>query len=302
MRKVYNVDVLLREYESATVAGPGELITLQGIDGLDGYNPSNPVTDADGSLVYVRVEPRDVDLTSVATPFRPLNNDRWVVDVALPALPLEDPCITVVDETFVVGGVRVTARTDGSAVWRQSFLRGKSLSDLTPFAESPEYMKDVRLIEYDDGKIGIFTRPWGTPSDRAQIAYTEIDRIDDLTSDVMEDAPRLETQPINGQWWGANAVYNLGSGQVGVLGHIAKISELARHYYAVTFVFDRGRREIVRGPRIIAARSSFPKGPARAPDLEDVVFPSWLDRNAGLLYCGLSDTRIGVVALDDPFE
>jgi hypothetical protein len=279
----------------------GSLVTLWGIDGLDGYNPSNPVRDAGGPVVYVRVEPREVEFTAQSTPFRPDGIDQWTIDPSLPVLHLEDPAVTMVDSRFVLGGISVEQRADGGAVWRQRFLQGRSLQELHEFAEGPDFMKDVRLIEYDDGIIGVFTRPWGPETDRAQIGYTEIARLEDLTAETLAAAPRLETQPIQGQWWGANTLYDLGGGCVGVLGHMARLSPQGRHYHAITFVFDRHRREIVRGPRVIATRSSFPQGPARAPDLEDVVFPSWIDRDRGLLYCGLSDARIGVVPIEDPF-
>ena len=55
------------------------------------------------------------------------------------------------------------------------------------------------------------------------------------------------------------------------------------------------------GPEIIAERSCFPEYPARRDDLVDVIFPSWLDRDQGVLIAGLSDAAIGVVAVGDPF-
>jgi hypothetical protein len=203
---------------------------------------------------------------------------------------------------LVVGGVRIVSTLHDEVVWETMFLRGPSLLELQEFAVSPQCMKDVRLVELHDGRIGVFTRPWGTERDRALIGYTEIERLDDLTTSVMEEASRLGRQPVAGQWWGANAVYDLGDGTIGVLGHMARWKDGVRHYYAVAFVFDRQQREIVRGPHIIADRSCFPSYPARAADLEDVIFPAWIDRENNLLYCGLSDTAIGVMSLQDPFS
>ena len=96
-------------------------------------------------------------------------------------------------------------------------------------------------------------------------------------------------------------MYRLDEDHLGVLGHIAKFEGAIRHYYPISFVFDRRRRHIVREPRIIADRSCFPPYEAKRVDLEDVIFPAWVDRERGLLCGGLSDTAVGVVAIGDPF-
>jgi hypothetical protein len=150
--------------------------------------------------------------------------------------------------------------------------------------------------------VGIITRPWGDPTSSRHIGYTEVPTLDDLSPSLMEEARLLDKQPIDGQWWGANAVYDLRDGKLGVLAHIATWAEGHRHYYPITFVFDRRRWEIVQGPRIIADRSCFPAYDARQPDLEDVIFPGWIDRQQGLFYGGLSDTVIGVLRIEDPFR
>jgi hypothetical protein len=266
---------------------------------MDGYNPSAPIANGHRPRVLVRAEPRHTDYATWSIPFCQRSVDAWEIDENLPMLRLEDPFCAVVHGTLVVGGVRIVSRLRNSPLWETVFMRGDSLATLEEFGHSPAYMKDVRLVGLEDGRIGVFTRPWGGAT--RYIGYTEIDDLDQLTSAVLANARLLETQPVVGQWWGANAVYNLGGGTLGVLAHIARWVEGNRHYYPITFVLDRLRFSIVRGPEIIAERSCFPEHDAKQPDLRDVIFPAWIDWERRLLFGGLSDTTIGVVPVSDPF-
>lgn len=301
MRRIYDVDVLLEQYHSSLKPGPGRLVTLVGLDGRDGYNPSNPVPDGAHPYTYVRVEPRQDEFDSWSVPFRQRSVDRWERDEHLPRLRLQDPFVAVVDGTLVVGGVRIVDQSPLHVIWETVFYRGSGLETLSEFARSPLLMKDVRLIDVEPGIIGVFTRPLGGKAGRGQIGYTEIPNLDALTTAVMAEAEMIESQPIPEQWWGANAVYRLDGDKLGVLGHIAKFEGESRHYFPIAFVFDRRERRIVREPRIIADRSCFPAYGAKRPDLEDVIFPAWVDLGQGLLCGGLSDVAIGIVAIEDPF-
>jgi hypothetical protein len=301
VRKVYDVDTMLERYHASPKPGPGTLVTLVGLTNRDGYNPSNPVPDGAHPFTYVRVEPREDEFDSWSVPFRQLAVDRWELDEKLPPLRLQDPFVAVIDGTLMVGGVRIVDRSPERVLWETVFMRGASLDALSEFARSPLLMKDVRLIEVEEGIIGIFTRPLGGSAGRGQIGYTEISSLDELTTVVMAEADMLHMQPIPEQWWGANAVYRLDRNTLGVLGHIAKFEGDTRHYYPIAFVFDRLRRRIVRGPEIIADRSCFPPHRAKRADLENVIFPAWLDQPRGVLCGGLSDAAIGVVNIEDPF-
>jgi hypothetical protein len=297
--RVYDIGDLLQRFRSGPRMGSGRLVTLTGIDGLDGYNPSAPVANGLCPHVLVRAEPRHTDYATWSIPFRACSADAWEIDEDVPALRLEDPFSAMIHGTLVVGGVRIVSRLRDRPLWETVFMRGTSLANLEEFARSPAYMKDVRLVGLEDGRIGIFTRPWGGAT--RFIGYTEIDHLDELTSDVLANARLLETQPVEGQWWGANAVYNLGGGKLGVLGHIARWVDGHRHYYPITFVFDRLRFSIVQDPAIIAERSCFPDHAAKQPDLHDVIFPAWIDWERRLLFGGLSDTTIGAIPIGEPF-
>jgi hypothetical protein len=288
-------------YRSRPKPGPGTLVRLVGLHDRDGYNPSNPIPDGAHPYSYVRVEPRADELDSWSIPFRQRVPDEWEIDESLPKLRVQDPSVAVIKNELVVSGVRITDHTPNHATWETVFFRGSSPATLNEFAVSPPHMKDVRLIELQSGRVGIFTRPMGNVAGRGCVGYTEIDSIDELTTEVMARAEYLESQPIESQWWGVNAVFRLGSGLLGVLAHIAKFDGSSRHYYPVVFVFDPGRRTFVRDPEIIADRSCFPASGMKRPDLEDVVFPTWIDRERGLFFGGISDTRIGVLPLPDPF-
>lgn len=301
MRRIYDVNEMLRDYLSRPAPEHGELIQLHGVDGQDGYNPSMPVTGDHQAFTYVRVEPRDLPLSSWSVPFYAIGTNEWHIDNDLPMWRIEDPFTARIGGVLVVGGVRILAKRGSRVMWETIFLRGESAENLTEFARSPLYMKDVRLVELEDGRIGVFTRPFSTEHISRPVGYTEIDKLDDLCMEVMENAPLLDAQPVEAQWWGVNAVYPLAGGKLGVLAHIATWNDINRYYYPIVFVFDRETREIVDGPRIIADRSCFPAYDARQPDLKDVVFPGWIDRERGYFYAGLSDAAIGVMPLADPF-
>jgi hypothetical protein len=299
VRRIYDIDEMLGKYKRGPRPGQGKLVALSGLDGLDGYNPSPPVANGSSPYVFVRMEPRNVEYDTWSVPFRQTSIDAWEAADDVPMFRIQDPFCAVVQGTLVVGGVRIVSRLGNAPLWETVFMRGSSLSDLAEFARSPAYMKDVRLLELEDGRVGIFTRPWGSAT--RFIGYTEIDALDQLTTAVLAEARLLESQPVEGQWWGANAVYNLGAGKLGVLAHIARWEGGNRHYYPIVFVFDRLSFSVVDGPKIIAERACFPAHDAKQPDLENVIFPAFIDRDRGLFFGGLSDTAIGVMPLEDPF-
>lgn len=298
---VYDLDDLLARFRSGPKRERGTIVTLRGRDGLDGYNPSAPIYDGTSTYTLVRLEPRTCGFASWSVPFRHVSLTEWERAADLPMLRLEDPFVTVIHGELVVGGVRIVARLGNDCIWETVFFRGNSLMDLEEFATSPLAMKDVRLVELDCGRVGVFTRPWGNDENSRHIGYLELHSLDELNRVALARAPLLPVQPIRGQWWGANAVYSLPDGKLGVLAHMATCRGDDRHYYAVAYVFDRLRHQVVEGPEILAERSDFPVYESRAPYLHDVVFPAWLDRKRGLLYCGLSDAAIGVLPIEDPF-
>ena len=126
-----------------------------------------------------------------------------------------------------------------------------------------------------------------------------------MTHEVIDEAPLLEGLCAADEWVGANEAHLLANGKVGVLGHVANFSEDGqRHYYAMSFVLDVETGETTSAD-VIAQRADFPDGPAKRPDLVDVLFSGGMVRlgeGRARMYVGLSDAQAGSVELPDPFS
>ena len=177
--------------------------------------------------------------------------------------------------------------------YRTVFYAGPTVETMTKVGQSREKMKGVRLIEYEDGRIGVFTRPV-----REVMGYTEIDSLSELTPHLTANAPEIGPRSEHGSW-GPNALYPLGGDRVGVLGHIV-IDDTRYHYMAAVWEFDRRSRAFSL-PRIIADRKQFPPGVYRRPFL-NVFYACFLDLERGLLYGGLGDVQMGVIPVPYPFR
>jgi hypothetical protein len=166
-------------------------------------------------------------------------------------------------------------------------------------------MKDLRLVELEDGSIGIFTRPQGEKGGRGKIGFTCIASLDHLTIEVNENTPLLSEQFTETEWGGVNEAQLLSNGLIGLLGHIACFDEQGdRHYYPMVFSLNPKTGEY-SGIELIARRSCFLPGPAKRTDLVDVVFSGGLIRNkdqtSADLYAGISDTEAHRITIPDPF-
>jgi hypothetical protein len=165
-------------------------------------------------------------------------------------------------------------------------------------------MKDIRLVELENGRIGVFTRPMMVEGARALIGYTEIGALEELTEENISAAKLLRHQFLPEEWGGANEAHLLPNGIIGVLGHIARMEDNnIRHYYPMVFAYhsvDHRYTPI----KLIATRSMFPEGPAKRPDLVDVIFSGGLVRHkdgTASLYTGVSDAESHVIEIPDPF-
>ena len=207
---------------------------------------------------------------------------------------------------LVFGGVRIHQVDGGRLGWRTVFFRGSNIFHLEGFFVGPDGMKDIRLCDLQDGRIGVFTRPQGTKGGRGTIGYTEILCLEDLTVGVLDAAPLIENMFDPADWGGVNETHLLPDGEIGVLAHAAFYESdddrQARHYLATAFTFNP-RNRTFRNHRVIASRDQFPDGPAKRRDLKDVIFSSGLVRaGAGTrLYAGLSDVEAHWIAIPDPF-
>ena len=166
-------------------------------------------------------------------------------------------------------------------------------------------MKDIRLIELQDGKIGLFTRPQGIIGGKGKIGFTIINSLEDINETVISSAPLIPNQfDNNNSWGGVNAAYLLNNETIGVLGHYAYENKHGKHYSAITFTVNLKKGD-VSTMKTIARRSDFPPGTSKTKQLWDIVFPGGLIKNAdgsATLYAGLSDKESGLLIIDYPWN
>ena len=280
-----------------------------GVDGYDVYNITAPF-ECDGKQVIAgRVEKRDSEYSKVM--FFELNNSLCTLINGAKIFELQDPSISIICNEIVLSGVEVFEHPIllGSLWWRTVFFRGKDINSLKRFAEGPNGMKDIRLIDLDD-KVGIFSRPQhpegkiDSLGGRGIIGYAEIDSLNDLNSGTINNAAFLEKQLFPEQWLGANEIHILKNGLLGILGHVAMYdTNRDRHYYPAVFAFDLGTKTYST-LRIIADRFMFKEGVCKKPDLNDVVFSGGIRRlgdGRAVLYVGTGDVESQCVKIEDPF-
>ena len=281
-----------------------EKIVFSGIGEHDVYNITAPFEDEGELVIAGRVESRDSEHSHVY--FFVERNGRWVPREGAPVLELQDPFYTKIGGELVLGGVQIFPHPtiEGALGWRTVLYKGASIASLKEFAKGPDGMKDLRLVELRDGSIGVLTRPQGDKGGRGKIGWERISSLNELTIDVINEAPLLEGQFVDEEWGGGNQPHLLANGLVGVLGHIASFdSEGNRHYYPMVFALDPETGEI-SDIELIAARTHFLPGPAKRPDLIDVVFSGGLVRKvdgSADFYAGISDAEAQKITIIDPF-
>ncbi len=296
-----NLDSLLQAHR----AHPGILFTKRlhflGVPGNDVYNISRAFTWQGKEYIAGRVEPHDSEISSVRF-FKRVGIDLYE---ALPtALPhLQDPCVAFIDGFLLVGGTEIYPNEKGEIhQWRTVYYQGKSLDDLKPIIYAPMQMKDVRLVKC--GGYYVMSRPQGGTAKWGKIGFTTSPDLKGITAELIENAPIIHDLFDDVHWGGANQILCLKNGWIGVLGHVARMSEgQVRHYYGMTFALNPKTLEHTK-MKIICERADFAPGAAKRPDLADVVFVGGLvrhDDKTATLYAGLSDAEAHYAELEDPF-
>jgi len=297
--------VLLKQFTSANNPARGRKLIFSGVGTRDVYNISAPFTDNGELVIAGRVESRDLESSEVM--FFVERKGEWVPRNGAPTFSLQDPFFTIIGDELVFGGVEVYFDGDDPhyvTSWCTVFYRGHCINDLEPFAKGPLTMKDIRLVELANGRIGVFTRPMMIEGARALIGYAEIGALEELTEDAINGAFLLQNQFLPDEWGGANEAHLLAGGLIGVLGHIAYMEQNnIRHYYPMVFAYNPKDHRYTP-IKLIATRSMFPDGPAKRPDLEDVIFSGGIVRHkdgTATLYTGVSDAEAHVIEIPDPF-
>lgn len=298
---------LLREYQqSKTTVRSSEKLTFIGVGDKDVYNITAPFEDEGEPVIAGRVESRDSEYSEII--FFVERNGTWIPREGAPVFALQDPFHTEIAGELVFGGVQIYPHPNLTKEhifsWRTVFYKGNTIAELKPFFTGPCGMKDLRLVELIDGNIGVFTRPQGEKGGRGKIGFTRISSLNDLTLEVIDEAPLLEGQFIDEDWGGGNEIHLLNNGLLGILGHFACYdTKLNRHYYSMVFVLDPETCEF-SDIRLIAVRDEFLPGVSKRPDLKDIVFSGGLVRNSdgtANLYVGLSDAEAHHMTMADPF-
>lgn len=280
-----------------------EKLPFAGVGHRDVYNISAPFDLNGRQVIAGRVESREVEHSDII--FFAQDQGQWLPIASAPTFPgLQDPCVTFVGAELILGGVRFpTKMADGSVGWRMEFYRGPNLENLRLFLTGPDKMKDIRLVEFTDQRVGVFTRPQGAKGGRGQIGFFVAAHLESITATAMADAPLFQRQCRPDEWLGANEAHALANGLIGVLGHIAYFDRNEhRHYYPMVFAVNPHTGEAT-APEIIVTRTDFSAGPAKRPDLVDVMFSGGLIRHSdgsATLYAGLSDAEAGCVQIQDP--
>lgn len=287
-------------------------LTFHGVEGYDVYNCSIPFEWDGKPYIFGRVERRAEWARSWVRLFENTGQDDWTLVPDSMVYQLEDPYIAKIGGELVLGGTHVRYKSGKVDTYYGYFYRGTDLNDLYYFTTGPHHMKDIRLVQLADGRIGVFSRPrneeimkrFGCES---QIGFAIIDKLEDLTGDVIEQAPYIPGIFAEGEWGGCNQAYLLESGLIGVIGHKSynepRGDGSVSVYLNISFVFDPAKHEAIEA-KIIATRPCYPDGPAKKPNLVDCAFTSGIVmRPDGKvdLYSGIGDTEEGRVVIDYPF-
>lgn len=121
-----------------------------------------------------------------------------------------------------------------------------------------------------------------------------------------------EDSHYRGEWGGVNEAQLLKDGRVLAFGHRAyRDIQSLRHYYPWAFVLDPTSGEII-DLGILATRTDFPAGVARAVDLIDVIFSGNIipadqgkdieETDFWLMIVGLSDAEAGIIKIANPLK
>ncbi len=292
---------LLEAYKNKKKNQRTHEISFPSMDGKDVYNISSPFVHDGKEYILGRIESRDSELSEVGIFAR---TGEYAYHELIKRIPLlQDPFHTLIDSGLVIGGTGIEIDNDKRIIsWATTFFTLKELNRLDEFFTAPPRMKDVRMFQ--DDMLHVFTRPQGNKAKKGRIGYVSIASVKNLSRELLENASLFDTQFDAESWGGVNQVLKLKNGMLGILGHVATMSEGDnRHYYGMTFAFD-GKTGFLTDMKIICEREDFPKDVAKRPDLADVVFPGGIIRHPGgraTLYAGLSDVKAALMEMDDPF-
>lgn len=139
---------------------------------------------------------------------------------------------------MIFGGVEAYPCTDikGMLGYKTIFYRGSNIANLKKFAEGPEMVKNIRLIQLWGGNMGVFTRLEMEITSRGKIGYIMIISLKELNPETIRKAKILNDHFIDEGWGGANELHLLDNGLIGVMGHIACSDDEGLHDFILSIL------------------------------------------------------------------
>ncbi|CAJ1006310.1 putative Protein (DUF1861) [Leishmania naiffi] len=295
-----------KEFERTKVVQEATFISFKGLDTHDIYNCCVPFRISGVYHVFGRTERRNEWVRSFVRLFRQTGHDEYTLVERAMQWQLEDPFIVKVQGEVLFGGVRVTKDHGKVSGYMCDFYRG-TIDDMHYFTSGPPKMKDIRLVELADGRIGIFSHHKTLTT--CTTGFTTIDSLDDLCSQIIDAAKPIDHTLFGDAWGGVNQPYLLSTGKIGCISHHGYLDkdvngEVVNVYCITSFVYDPVTNKCFEY-KILGTKNCFPECPAKAPKLVDCVFASGIvmrDDGKCDLYSGVGDTRQGRMVIEYPFE
>lgn len=289
------------------------LLTFRDTRGMDVYNCSVPFVWAGKTYIFGRVEKREDFANSTSWLFEEVGRDVYAPVPGSMIYPLEDPFVTVIGDELILGGTHVRKSQGKIDTYHGYFYRGKDPSWMTHFTCGPGHMKDIRLVDLQDGRIGVFSRPRGPQVEEqygsgAVVGFRIIHSLDELNAQAVETAPVIDGLFGPGEWGGCNQCLLLKDGRIGVIGHRSykrpdPEGKTLLVYVNISFIFDPKTRQATE-MQIIGDKNCYLPTAAMTPALRDCAFTSGIvmrkDGRADL-YSGLGDVAEGRIVIDAPF-
>ncbi|MFA5421181.1 MAG: DUF1861 family protein [Bacilli bacterium] len=284
---------------------PGVITThrlhFRGFPGFDVYNISRAFEF--GGQIYIagRVEKRDSEI-SESVIFKQIGPyDYQATEWRIPNL--QDPFVEIIDERILLGGTEIYPNEVGQiTLWRTVFYWGRDFDSLEKIILAPLKMKDVRISKGEE--YYVMSRPQGGSAAYGKIGFQTADKLEKITTKFIAESPLIKDLFDDRVWGGANQILILKNGWLGVLGHVAIMSEGdVRHYYGMAFALNpkTGERTDMK---IIAEKEDFGASEYKRKDLIDVIFVGGIVRHpdkTASLYTGLSDAEGHIALIEDPF-
>lgn len=298
------INFLLKEYKKRNIIKYNKL-NFKDVKNFSIYNPSGQFNYQGNEYILGRVEKKEEKSNSWIILFKK-RGYLWEPEFKFKSLKLEDPFIAFINNKFFLGGTEIKKRIFSKKVkFRTIFYSGENIFSLKRFFEGPWGMKDIRLVQLNSGKIGIFTRPMKGKYKRGRIGFTIINSLNELTINIINEAKIIRIPLSEHEWAGVNDIIVLNENLLGILAHFAfykgKFKE--RFYYPISFCFDISEKRAFNF-KILFTRDDLPFGEAKDPFLYNVIFPGGIMKQEKKfkISIGVGDYEAYEVVLKNPFD